>query len=197
MLRFGWHADCSFRASGPSRRINPTPVSAEWPHSKPKTCFTSTPLSKPSTPPSVEPLEGSVMGNSLLSLHEERELLKKEKYALVLYILFYYRIMLVQEWCFLFFKDKTCPADQLSFTPLSGPVHPHKIRGENGNESYSRCADTLSWTIQSHFLLRTGPAGWPLLHLHFWQVTTRWRGSAKTTYYCIGKAQINHKSLLI
>ncbi|KAG7237992.1 hypothetical protein INR49_031346 [Caranx melampygus] len=39
-------------ASKPSRRINPTPVSAERPHSKPKTCFTSTPFRKPSSPPS-------------------------------------------------------------------------------------------------------------------------------------------------
>lgn len=75
----------------PSRRINPTPVSGERPHSKPKTCFTSTPF----TPPSVEPLDGSVMGNSPLSLHEERELLKREKYALVLHMLFYYGITLV------------------------------------------------------------------------------------------------------
>ncbi|KAL2303587.1 hypothetical protein Nmel_008862, partial [Mimus melanotis] len=32
--------------SKPSRRINPTPVSAERPLSKPKTCFTSTPVSR-------------------------------------------------------------------------------------------------------------------------------------------------------
>ncbi|KAM3594797.1 uncharacterized protein V6R79_014388 [Siganus canaliculatus] len=67
-------------ASKPSRRINPTPVSAERPQSKPKTCFTSTPFSKPSTPPlSVETLEGSVTVGSPLSLQEERELLKREK----------------------------------------------------------------------------------------------------------------------
>ncbi|XP_051251227.1 codanin-1 [Dicentrarchus labrax] len=67
-------------ASKPSRRINPTPVSAERPHSKPKTCFTSTPFSKPSTPPlAVEALEGSVTVGSPLSLQEERELLKREK----------------------------------------------------------------------------------------------------------------------
>uniref|UniRef100_A0A3Q3WJ50 Codanin-1 C-terminal domain-containing protein n=1 Tax=Mola mola TaxID=94237 RepID=A0A3Q3WJ50_MOLML len=66
-------------ASKPSRRINPTPVSAERPHSKPKTCFTSTPFSKPSTPPSAEKQEGSVKVSSPLSLQEERELLKREK----------------------------------------------------------------------------------------------------------------------
>uniref|UniRef100_A0A3B3VAB0 Codanin 1 n=1 Tax=Poecilia latipinna TaxID=48699 RepID=A0A3B3VAB0_9TELE len=45
--------------SKPSRRINPTPVSADRPHSKPKTCFTSTPLQKASSPPlGAEPLEG-------------------------------------------------------------------------------------------------------------------------------------------
>ncbi|XP_034531255.1 codanin-1 [Notolabrus celidotus] len=67
-------------ASKPSRRINPTPVGAERPQSKPKTCFTSTPFSKPSTPPlSVETVEGSVNLGSPLSLLEERELLKREK----------------------------------------------------------------------------------------------------------------------
>ncbi|XP_070776461.1 codanin-1 [Enoplosus armatus] len=67
-------------ASKPSRRINPTPVGVERPHSKPKTCFTSTPFSKPSTPPLVvEALEGSVTVGSPLSLQEERELLKREK----------------------------------------------------------------------------------------------------------------------
>uniref|UniRef100_A0A3P8P1R4 Codanin-1 C-terminal domain-containing protein n=1 Tax=Astatotilapia calliptera TaxID=8154 RepID=A0A3P8P1R4_ASTCA len=67
-------------ASKPTRRINPTPVSAERPRSKPKTCFTSTPFSKPSSPLSgVVPLEGSMTGGSSLSLQEERELLKKEK----------------------------------------------------------------------------------------------------------------------
>ncbi|XP_026165082.1 codanin-1 [Mastacembelus armatus] len=67
-------------ATKPSRRINPTPVSSERPHSKPKTCFTSTPFSKPSSPLSgVEPLEGLMTVGSPLSLQEERELLKKEK----------------------------------------------------------------------------------------------------------------------
>ncbi|XP_072221144.1 codanin-1 isoform X1 [Leuresthes tenuis] len=66
--------------SKPSRRINPTPVSAERPHSKPKTCFTSTPFRKPSSPtPGVEAPEGPMTGGSPLSLQEERELLKREK----------------------------------------------------------------------------------------------------------------------
>uniref|UniRef100_A0A096M541 Codanin 1 n=1 Tax=Poecilia formosa TaxID=48698 RepID=A0A096M541_POEFO len=68
--------------SKPSRRINPTPVSADRPHSKPKTCFTSTPLQKASSPPlGAEPLEGlglTAVG-SPMSLKEERELLKREK----------------------------------------------------------------------------------------------------------------------
>uniref|UniRef100_A0A668AKA7 Codanin 1 n=1 Tax=Myripristis murdjan TaxID=586833 RepID=A0A668AKA7_9TELE len=51
----------------PSRRINPTPVSAERPHSKPKTCFTSTPFSKPSSPPvGAEALGGSLITGSPL-----------------------------------------------------------------------------------------------------------------------------------
>ncbi|XP_072313743.1 codanin-1 [Eucyclogobius newberryi] len=62
----------------PSRRINPTPVSAERPHSKPKTCFTSTPFSNTSSPP-IEAPEGSLAAGSPLSLQEERELLKREK----------------------------------------------------------------------------------------------------------------------
>ncbi|XP_015259118.1 PREDICTED: codanin-1 isoform X1 [Cyprinodon variegatus] len=66
--------------SKPSRRINPTPVSADRPNSKPKTCFTSTPLQKVSSPPlGVEPLEGTVTVGSPMSLKEERELLKREK----------------------------------------------------------------------------------------------------------------------
>ncbi|XP_071381513.1 codanin-1 [Centroberyx affinis] len=64
----------------PSRRINPTPVSAERPHSKPKTCFTSTPFSKPSSPPLAAEAPGaSLTAASPLSLQEERELLKREK----------------------------------------------------------------------------------------------------------------------
>lgn len=64
----------------PSRRINPTPVSAERPHSKPKSCFTSTPFSQPSSPPAgPEAVVGSLTVGSPLSLQEERELLKREK----------------------------------------------------------------------------------------------------------------------
>ncbi|XP_071221517.1 codanin-1 [Salvelinus alpinus] len=74
----------------PSRRINPTPVSAERPHSRPKTCFTSTPFStRPSSPPPVPEavtgaMEGSItgalnVGSPPLSLQEERELLKRVK----------------------------------------------------------------------------------------------------------------------
>ncbi|KAK9533940.1 hypothetical protein VZT92_009026 [Zoarces viviparus] len=67
-------------ASKPSRRINPTPVGAERPHSKPKTCFTSTPFSESSSPSlAVEALEGSMAVSSPLGLQEERELLKREK----------------------------------------------------------------------------------------------------------------------
>ncbi|XP_071057770.1 codanin-1-like [Pseudochaenichthys georgianus] len=67
-------------ASKPSRRINPTPVSAERPHSKPKTCFTSTPFSESSGPSLIaEALEGPMTVGSPPSLQEERELLKREK----------------------------------------------------------------------------------------------------------------------
>ncbi|XP_008275511.1 codanin-1 [Stegastes partitus] len=67
-------------ASKPSRRINPTPVSAERPHSKPKTCFTSTPFSKLSSPlTGVEAPERLMTVGTPLSLQEERELLKREK----------------------------------------------------------------------------------------------------------------------
>ncbi|NXA36335.1 CDAN1 protein, partial [Eudromia elegans] len=77
--------------SKPSRRINPTPVSAERPLSKPKMCFTSTPVSQAPAArfPSGTGLEAftaiqegnvaSVVGSSL---HEEREMLKKERYHL-------------------------------------------------------------------------------------------------------------------
>uniref|UniRef100_A0A6Q2YTS5 Codanin-1 C-terminal domain-containing protein n=1 Tax=Esox lucius TaxID=8010 RepID=A0A6Q2YTS5_ESOLU len=64
----------------PSRRINPTPVSAERPHSGPKTCFTSTPFSsKPSSPPPVpEALTQNLnVGSPPPSLQEERELYKR------------------------------------------------------------------------------------------------------------------------
>ncbi|XP_029973279.1 codanin-1 [Salarias fasciatus] len=70
----------SFSTSKPSRRINPTPVSTERLHSKPKSCFTSTPLSKISSSPSGdESLEKAVTLVSPLSLQQERELLKQEK----------------------------------------------------------------------------------------------------------------------
>ncbi|KAG7328248.1 hypothetical protein KOW79_008192 [Hemibagrus wyckioides] len=67
-------------ATRPSRRINPTPVSAERPNSKPKSCFTSTPLSKPCSPPSIPEATGTGQTTgSPLCLQEERELLKKER----------------------------------------------------------------------------------------------------------------------
>ncbi|KAB5562360.1 hypothetical protein PHYPO_G00016930 [Pangasianodon hypophthalmus] len=67
-------------AARPSRRINPTPVSAERPNSKPKSCFTSTPLSKPCSPPSIpEAMDTGQTTGSPLYLQEERELLKKER----------------------------------------------------------------------------------------------------------------------
>ncbi|XP_057716347.1 codanin-1 isoform X2 [Corythoichthys intestinalis] len=67
--------------SKPSRRINPTPVSAQRSHSKPKTCFTSTPFSKSPSPLATGPERpnGWVMAVSPHSLMEERELLKREK----------------------------------------------------------------------------------------------------------------------
>ncbi|XP_070653467.1 codanin-1 isoform X3 [Bos indicus] len=66
----------------PSRRINPTPVSEERSLSKPKTCFTSPPIScVPSSQPSV--LDTSPWGHGLpsgcRSLQEEREMLRKER----------------------------------------------------------------------------------------------------------------------
>ncbi|XP_051724548.1 codanin-1 isoform X2 [Ctenopharyngodon idella] len=67
-------------ATKPSRRINPTPVSAERPNSKPKSCFTSTPLSLPASPPTIPESAGAKLtGGSPLSLQEERELLRKER----------------------------------------------------------------------------------------------------------------------
>ncbi|XP_054652372.1 codanin-1 isoform X2 [Dunckerocampus dactyliophorus] len=64
----------------PSRRINPTPVSAERSHSKPKTCFTSTPFTRAPSPP-LGAAEGPDWSStsSPLTLMEERVLLKKEK----------------------------------------------------------------------------------------------------------------------
>uniref|UniRef100_UPI00398ECD18 codanin-1 n=1 Tax=Pristiophorus japonicus TaxID=55135 RepID=UPI00398ECD18 len=76
----------------PSRRINPTPVSVERPLSKPKICFTSTPLSQPpsstySTGTTSEAfgagLEGFAMASSPSSLQEEREMLKIERSKLL------------------------------------------------------------------------------------------------------------------
>ncbi|NXF98154.1 CDAN1 protein, partial [Eubucco bourcierii] len=79
--------------SKPSRRINPTPVSAERPLSKPKMCFTSTPVSQPpvahfSSGSSLEVFSSAQEGNitSVISnnLQEEREMLKKERYRICL-----------------------------------------------------------------------------------------------------------------
>ncbi|XP_071070239.1 codanin-1 isoform X3 [Dasypus novemcinctus] len=66
----------------PSRRINPTPVSEERSLSKPKTCFTSPPISCiPSSQSSA--LDTSPWGLGLppgcRSLQEEREMLRKER----------------------------------------------------------------------------------------------------------------------
>ncbi|NWV10156.1 CDAN1 protein, partial [Ptilonorhynchus violaceus] len=77
--------------SKPSRRINPTPVSAERPLSKPKTCFTSTPVSQSpaarlSAGSSLEAFtavqEGNLTSVISNSLQEEREMLKKERYRI-------------------------------------------------------------------------------------------------------------------
>uniref|UniRef100_A0A8C8B7Y8 Codanin-1 C-terminal domain-containing protein n=1 Tax=Otus sunia TaxID=257818 RepID=A0A8C8B7Y8_9STRI len=77
--------------SKPSRRINPTPVSAERPLSKPKMCFTSTPVSQSpaarfSSGTSLEAFtavqEGNLTSVISNSLQEEREMLKKERYSL-------------------------------------------------------------------------------------------------------------------
>uniref|UniRef100_A0A8C5UA03 Codanin-1 C-terminal domain-containing protein n=1 Tax=Malurus cyaneus samueli TaxID=2593467 RepID=A0A8C5UA03_9PASS len=75
----------------PSRRINPTPVSAERPLSKPKTCFTSTPVSQSpaarlsagSSPEAFTAVqEGNLSSVISNSLQEEREMLKKERYGI-------------------------------------------------------------------------------------------------------------------
>ncbi|NXM56984.1 CDAN1 protein, partial [Illadopsis cleaveri] len=77
--------------SKPSRRINPTPVSAERPLSKPKTCFTSTPVSQSpaarwAAGSSLEAFtavqEGNLSSVTSNSLQEEREMLKKERYRI-------------------------------------------------------------------------------------------------------------------
>ncbi|XP_072343744.1 codanin-1-like isoform X2 [Scyliorhinus torazame] len=76
----------------PSRRINPTPVSVERLQSKPKICFTSTPLSQSlsltySVGPVSEPfwagLEGFAAASTPSSLQEEREMLKIERSKLL------------------------------------------------------------------------------------------------------------------
>ncbi|XP_063254689.1 codanin-1 [Prinia subflava] len=78
--------------SKPSRRINPTPVSAERPLSKPKTCFTSTPVSRSpaarwAAGSSFEAFaavqEGNLSSVISNSLQEEREMLKKERCKLL------------------------------------------------------------------------------------------------------------------
>ncbi|KFP17203.1 Codanin-1, partial [Egretta garzetta] len=78
--------------SKPSRRINPTPVSAERPLSKPKMCFTSTPVSQSpaarfSSGSSLEAFttvqEGNLTSVISNSLQEEREMLKKERCKLL------------------------------------------------------------------------------------------------------------------
>ncbi|XP_067414003.1 codanin-1 isoform X2 [Emydura macquarii macquarii] len=78
--------------SKPSRRINPTPVSAERPLSKPKMCFTSTPVSQSPAaqfPSGTSPetfaatQEGNVTSITGSSLQEEREMLKKERCKLL------------------------------------------------------------------------------------------------------------------
>ncbi|XP_061096062.1 codanin-1 isoform X2 [Conger conger] len=68
------------KQSKPSRRINPTPVSAERPLSKPKSCFTSTPFCKPTSPPAIPEGNGALPAQAFSgSLEEERELLRREK----------------------------------------------------------------------------------------------------------------------
>ncbi|KFO70151.1 Codanin-1, partial [Cuculus canorus] len=78
--------------SKPSRRINPTPVSAERPLSKPKMCFTSTPVSQSpaarfSSGSNLEAFtavqEGNLTSVISKSLQEEREMLKKERCKLL------------------------------------------------------------------------------------------------------------------
>ncbi|NWU75742.1 CDAN1 protein, partial [Onychorhynchus coronatus] len=77
--------------SKPSRRINPTPVSAERPLSKPKTCFTSTPVSQSpaarlscgSSPEAFTTVQEGILTSVISnSLQEEREMLKKERYRM-------------------------------------------------------------------------------------------------------------------
>ncbi|KAJ8340940.1 hypothetical protein SKAU_G00332310 [Synaphobranchus kaupii] len=73
-------SSASPKPTKPSRRINPTPVSAERPLSKPKSCFTSTPLCKRSSPLGIPEGNGALPAEaSSGSLEEERELLRREK----------------------------------------------------------------------------------------------------------------------
>uniref|UniRef100_A0A1A7YT42 Codanin 1 n=2 Tax=Iconisemion striatum TaxID=60296 RepID=A0A1A7YT42_9TELE len=66
--------------SKPSRRINPTPVSGDRPHCKPKKCFTSTPFQKASSPLfGTKASDGLMTAGSSMRLKEERELLMREK----------------------------------------------------------------------------------------------------------------------
>ncbi|XP_048340099.1 codanin-1 [Sphaerodactylus townsendi] len=75
----------------PSRRINPTPVNTERPLSKPKMCFTSTPvghsqvsLFQPEASPEAFPVpERSSITSIPGSLQGEREMLKKERSKLL------------------------------------------------------------------------------------------------------------------
>ncbi|XP_062973723.1 codanin-1 isoform X2 [Elgaria multicarinata webbii] len=73
----------------PSRRINPTPVSTERMLSKPKICFTSTPVGQsqtfqPGRSPEGLPTSPEVNLTSIPgSLQEEREMLKKERSKLL------------------------------------------------------------------------------------------------------------------
>ncbi|XP_061467262.1 codanin-1 [Rhineura floridana] len=73
----------------PSRRINPTPVSTERIFSKPKMCFTSTPVDKSQAFQSGTSPEAFVISKEVKmtsvpgSLQEEREMLKKERTKLL------------------------------------------------------------------------------------------------------------------
>ncbi|XP_054828589.1 codanin-1 isoform X2 [Eublepharis macularius] len=75
----------------PSRRINPTPVSTERPLSKPKTCFTSTPVGQyqislfqsETSPEAFSIAQRSNVTSVPGSLQEEREMLKKERSKLL------------------------------------------------------------------------------------------------------------------
>ncbi|XP_028677418.1 codanin-1 [Erpetoichthys calabaricus] len=73
-------ASVSAGRTKPSRRINPTPVSVERSFSKPKTCFTSTPVSQRSV---AEENADSLVSVSdcvvPMGLQEEREMLRRER----------------------------------------------------------------------------------------------------------------------